>query len=334
MGLELLTPTGALIAIAAIVPLAALVVGLRRANAVRQLLRLGPAPRSAALDAVALTLVVGLIGLAAAQPVLRRVEPARTRTDAQAIVVLDTSRSMLANAVAGSPTRLARAKLAARQIRRVLADVPVGLASMTDRVLPHLFPSVDEGAFASTLALAVRVEQPPPRDSTVTATTLGSLAALGTANYFDRTVRNRVAVVLTDGETRDVDADTLRRALATGPGVKLVLVHVGGPAEAVRDRNGAPEPGYRPDGLSSRRVNELAAALGGRAFVANDAEAAGRSAAALLGDGTRVERGRRESVFRLAPALVIASLAPLALLLLRRSRWTAPNALNGVKVYE
>ena len=327
MGIELLTPAGALIAIAAIVPLAALVAGLRRASAVRQVLRLGPAPHRATLDAAALALVVSLVGVAAAQPVLRRAEPARIRTDAQAIIVLDTSRSMLATAAAGSPTRLDRAKPVARQIRQVLADVPVGLASMTDRVLPHLFPSADEGAFASTLALAVAVDQPPPRDTTVTATTLGSLAALATANYFDRAVRNRVAVVLTDGETRDVNADTLRRALDTGPGVKVVLVQVGGQAEAVRDRDGVREPGYRPDRRSRRRLAELAAALGGRVFAAGDAAAVGRSAATLLGDGTRVERGRRESVVRLAPALVLAALAPLALLLVRRSKpyRTAPK---------
>jgi hypothetical protein len=320
VAVELLTPAGALVAVAAIAPLSALVVGLRRANAVRQLLRLGSAPRSVVLDAGAVTLAVALVGLAAAQPVLRRAEPARTRTDAQAFVVLDTSRSMLASAAAGSPTRLDRAKLAARQIRQTLAEVPVGLASMTDRVLPHLFPSADEGAFASTLALAVAIEQPPPRDSTVTATALGSLAALGTANYFDRSVRNRVAVVLTDGESRDVDSERLRAALATGPGVKLVFVHVGEPGEAVRDRNGAPEPGYLPDSRSRRRLDELAATLGGRAFVGTDAGAAGRSAAALLGGGTRVERGRRESVLRLAPALVLAAFAPLGLLLARRSR--------------
>ena len=319
MGIEFLTPAGALIAIAAIVPLAALGAGLRRASAVRQILRLGRAPHRAALDAVALALVVGLVGVAAAQPVLRRAEPARIRTDAQAIIVLDTSRSMLATATAGSPTRLDRAKPVAREIRQMLADIPVGLASMTDRVLPHLFPSADEGAFTSTLALAVAVDRPPPRDATVTATTLGSLAALGTANYFDRAVRNRVAVVLTDGETRAVDADTLRRALDTGPGVKVVLIHVGGSAEAVRDRDGAPEPGYRPDRNSRRRLDELAAALGGRVFEAGEATAAGGSVATLLGEGTRVERGRRESVLRLAPALVLAALAPLALLLIRRS---------------
>ena len=72
------------------------------------------------------------------------------RTDAEAFVVLDVSRSMLAQSSLTRPQRIERAKAAAIELRRGLPDVRVGVASLTDRVLPHLFPSADEKVFEAT----------------------------------------------------------------------------------------------------------------------------------------------------------------------------------------
>ena len=48
------------------------------------------------------------------------------RSDAEAYIVLDVSRSMLAAEEDGAPTRLLRARRAAARVRGDLADVPSG----------------------------------------------------------------------------------------------------------------------------------------------------------------------------------------------------------------
>jgi hypothetical protein len=57
---------------------------------------------------------------------------------------------MLASEGRGEPTRYERARAGATELQRGLGDIPVGLASFTDRVLPHLFPTVDERVFRDT----------------------------------------------------------------------------------------------------------------------------------------------------------------------------------------
>ena len=52
---------------------------------------------------------------------------------------------------AASPTRLERAVTAARRLRAAIPDVPVGLASFTNRVVPHIFPTLDRAVFGSGL---------------------------------------------------------------------------------------------------------------------------------------------------------------------------------------
>ena len=41
----------------------------------------------------------------------------------------------------------------------------VGIASLTDRVLPHLFPSTDVDVFEATIERSMAIERPPPRSS-------------------------------------------------------------------------------------------------------------------------------------------------------------------------
>ena len=65
---------------------------------------------------------------------------------------------MRASSAPGEPTRLVRARAAVMRVRRTVPDVPAGLAGLTDRVLPYLFPTVDAAGFAETLRLSVAVE--------------------------------------------------------------------------------------------------------------------------------------------------------------------------------
>jgi hypothetical protein len=69
--------------------------------------------RSVAIDLAALAAVGVLLGLAAAQPVFSQVRPTSGRSDAEAIVVFDISRSMLAQQGTSAPTRLERARVVA-----------------------------------------------------------------------------------------------------------------------------------------------------------------------------------------------------------------------------
>ena len=96
------------------------------------------------------------------QPAIRTQTPRRQRTDAQAFVVIDTSRSMAARPSPTGASRLQRAKQLALAIGPQLGDVPVGVATFTDRVLPDLFPTSDRATYDSTVS-ALGIEDPPPR---------------------------------------------------------------------------------------------------------------------------------------------------------------------------
>jgi hypothetical protein len=310
-----LTPAGALLALAAVVPLAAVGVAARRERRARELLDL-PAPppvrRLPRLFAVAA--VPLLLGLAAAQPAIRRAGAVRVRTDAQAFVVLDISRSMLAASAPGAQTRLARAKQEAIAVRDALPDVPTGVVTMTDRAVPQLFPTASTGVFAGTVEHAVSIEEPPPSSSDVRGTDLSALGALGTQNYFPPSVRKRLAIVFTDGESRPFDVQQVRRQLASGPGVELVLVHVWRPGETVYDGRQA-EGGYHEDSSSGQVLQGLASAVGGKAVDAGSPAAVVAAARAALGRGPVAREGTSEQTATLAPYVALAALVPLLLLL-------------------
>ena len=258
-----LTPLAALLALLAVVPLVALGVGSRRADSVRQLLRLpSPPPGARYRRELCLIGVVALLALAAMQPVIRTHHGTRSRTDAQLFIVLDTSRSMAAAASPTSPTRLARAERMALALGSQFGDLPVGVATFTDRVLPDLFPTADRAAFDSAVS-AVTVEDPPPQNVSTVATTLTALTSLATDGFFPSSVHKRVVVVLTDGESGPFDSQAIASSLA-GHGVRLKLIRIGDGRDRVWRSNGKPEAGYRPDASGARRdIAQLEAAIGG-----------------------------------------------------------------------
>ena len=184
--MSFLTPWGALVAVVVVAPLAAFVFAERGRRRVTALLRL-PEPRARARAAVALavTTIAALLGLAATQPtVVRRVQQ-HIRSDAEVWLVLDTSLSMAASSAPGARSRFTRAQVLAERLRNELPDVRVGLASITDRAMPHLFPSTDRATFHATLWRSMGIERPPPSDGfSVLITTLGSLSRLASDNFF------------------------------------------------------------------------------------------------------------------------------------------------------
>src|SRR5437899_11014083 len=103
--MTLLAPLGLLLGLGALPPLAALVLGERRAGRVRFALGLGaPGPGRRLAAATAVCLAGALVAIAAARPVTKDTQARYVRTDAEAIFAIDISRSMLASASPAAPT--------------------------------------------------------------------------------------------------------------------------------------------------------------------------------------------------------------------------------------
>jgi VWA domain-containing protein len=321
MSLTILTPLGALLVLGVVVPVVALRRIRRRAGETRTTLGL-PQPRRRSLLLPLAGLAVGgvLLALAAAQPVFEWTHDRTVRTDAEAFVVLDVSRSMLAQDNLESPQRIQRAKSAAVELRQALPDIKVGVASLTDRVLPHLFPSADEKVFAATIDRSVAIERPPPRSSFVTgATSLNALASIRGLRYFSPTSKARVVVVLTDGESDPVANARLGGLFRRDPAIDLVFVQFWGDDEKVYSR-GAPEPQYKPNAGARGILDRLAASTRGAVYSENQIGAAGRKAREFLGSGPTAVQGEKAGKLVLAPYLALAALFPFGLLLWRRDR--------------
>jgi hypothetical protein len=312
--LVFLTPLGALVFVAVALPLAGLFLAARRERRARELLRLPPPPPVRRLARVAaIVALLGILAVAAMQPALRSSTSRRVRSDAQAFFVLDVSRSMLAARGPAGPTRLARAKRLATSIRNAIPEVPAGIATLTDRVLPDLLPGSDPQAFSQTLSRAVGIERPPPSTSAVVATSFAGLGALGTQNFFQPSARRRVAVVLTDGESGPFDAAAVAHDLGAGSGVQLVLVRVGSPEERVYT-GGRLDQAYRPQPGAGASLAALASATGGTVDGEDTPGSAIRSVRAALGSGPTVAVGSVERTVTLAPYVALLALVPLAFL--------------------
>lgn len=331
--LQFLTPTAVLAAPAALVPAAAVLLQSRRRS--RMLARLGLAAPPVARRlriAIAAAAASALLIVAAAQPVLRRSQPRSIRADAELFVVLDTSRSMAASASSSSPTREQRAKRFAIALRSALPEIPSGVASFTDRLLPHLLPSADVATFDATVRQAVGIDRPPPSAHVPLATSYDMLSQLPSGGAFSRHVHRRLLVLLSDGESQTYlparVAESLHAVHAS-----LLIVRFWSTGERVFV-HGAPA-GYRPTLSSTPLLAALGArSVGARVFGGRDVAAAADAARGFFGHGpTRAIGEQRDSV-ALAPWLTLLALAPLGLVLgrggggspMRRRRLPAADA--------
>lgn len=328
MNIEFLTPQGGLLALVVLVPVAAFLGVSRRATRMRRALGLPELPtRLRLIPIIAVLAVGGLLGLAATQPFLQRTTTRSARSDAEVLMVIDISRSMLAQRSPTTPARLERAKGAAARLRAALPGVPVGIASLTNRVLPHLFPSADEDVFRATLERAIGIERPPPgssflavaQSSLANATSFAALAGVATQRFYSPAASRRLLVVLTDGESSRVGAPTVGRSLR-GAAIETVFLQFWAPNERVF-ADGTPEPQYQPNPAARSILDRLAAATQGSVYDESSLGAAVRKAREVIGSGpTRVEKDERRRPLALAPYLAAAAFLPLALLLWRRDR--------------
>ena len=317
-GVSFLTPLDALFVLVAVLPLAALLLTERRARRIRRVLSLhGPGRRAVVPVVVALVLLPALVAVAAAQPVVVREQLVSERADAQAFVLFDTSLSMRASAAPGRATRLVRAKRLALRLQQTLADVPVGIASMTDRSLPNLMPTTDPTLFDRVVLQSIAINQPPPSQPYKSrATTFAALVPLVESHFYSQGVQRRLLIVFTDGESSKVSPLlklTLKRRVAP------VFVHVWEPGERIFD-HGSADPRYASDPQSKQALDELASITGStHSYEEHDFSAisrAAREAVGRAGTRTRIDSYAR---IALAPWFVLGGAVPLAFLLWRRN---------------
>ena len=305
--LTLLSPAGLLLALLAAVPVGAFLLAERRVRAVAQALRLGP-PKPSSLRAVVVAVAVALLAVAAARPVLRTTETRTTRTDAQLFVVVDVSRSMRASASADSQTRLGRARAVALRLRDAVPEVPAGIAGLTDRVLPYVFPTGDAAVFRDVLARSLAAEAPPPREVLPVASWFDALGELQRTGFFAPSARRRLCVLITDGESRPFSASDVAVALLEPPACELVIVQVGNAGERIYDDAGRPEPQFRPLPTAGSNVASLAEAAGGSVFGEAAAADAAQALATAAGTGPTRKVGLEPSQTELAPLAAAGSL--------------------------
>jgi hypothetical protein len=319
VAVSFLTPLAAAVGLVAALAIWARVAARRRAERTGAALGLPPAGRGRfVVDVVLLSLVGVLVAIAAAQPVVSRSETTNGRDGAEVLVVFDVTRSMLARRAPSEPTRLDRARTLAKRLRATLPDTRVGVASLTDRVLPHLFPTLGSNSFVAVVDRAIDIERPPPDRRANKATAFSALGDIGRTAFFRRETAQRVVVVVSDGETLPVDLEVLRDRLTEGR-ISTVFVQVWRGDESVFDENGERDAAYRPDRTGGRTLRRVAGAL--EAPVLNEGDAGGIAAAVRerVGTGALVPQGRQVVSRQLAPHALVAAFVPLALLLYRRN---------------
>jgi hypothetical protein len=317
MHVVFLTPLGALAAFALLLPIGAVLLRERRDGRLRRALRLAP-PTRRAVPALAGAALVACLAAAAAQPAIRSSRGAHVRKDAQIYFVFDISGSMAASSRPGAPTRLARAKTFALRLHQRLAEVPPGVATLSDRLLATLPPTEDQPLFVRVIRRVVGVNSPPPAGISYLSTQFSALVDLARQRYFSSGMPHRLAVVLSDTETDYFDPGTLRNNLAALQ-VGLVVVRFWHADEAIYGAKRERDPKYQPDATNLPRVQTLGEeSVGGRLFGEGDLGAVVRAARSYLGHGsTRAVAPERRTI-HLGPYAVLAGVLPLLFLLRRR----------------
>ena len=318
LALAFASPWAALVGLAAVVPLVALLLAARRSTSVARELGLQPAPVRWLAAAGAIAAVAILVAAAAAQPIAESQTPRYVRPDAETWFVVDSSRSMLASSGPTDSTRFTRACEGAIRLRERLDDVPAGIASLTDRAVPHLFPTLSQAPFAATALRALAIDRPPPVSQSATrSTSMAGLATLAEDRYFSPAARRRLIIVLTDGETQPVDVDETVRAFREDADYRILVVHYWAQGERVFGSDGIAES-YVPNAASTIDASLLAEATGGAMYTEDQLGTVAAAAREFFGDGPRQRLGTERRPVSLAAWLLGLALVPLGLLVWRR----------------
>ena len=305
-------------------PIAVAVVGLRTERRARGELRLRePAVLARLARPAALACLFGLLGLAAARPSLRIEHSRLVRRDVQVEVVLDSSRSMLAASAANRPARWQRAEAFARRLRAEVPNVPMGLSSLTNRLLPYLFPTSDARAFDLVLDQAYGIQRPPPaltQDRWVTI--FDPLGQVAVRRFFSPSVHRRVLVVLSDAEARPFDVGAVLRQLERA-GTTPVVVRFWRAGERIFRSDSRTYRATQPDALDALRR------AGWPAFSETQLGPAIRFIRGRVGSGPLVRVGYQREELHLATPIALAAFVPLLVLVLAGGHLPAWRAIRS-----
>jgi hypothetical protein len=319
MHLTFATPWGAVIAVAGAAALVAVAVGEQRIRRLCRLLGLRPpSGRPSIAVGAAIAGIAVLLALAAAQPVVASEQNKKGRADAEVFVIFDVSHSMAAAETPRSPTRLERARRDAKALRALVPGVPIGIASLNDRLLPHLFPSLSITAFDATADQTIDINRPAAQLSYGggIGTKLGTIGDIATQGYFGK-VPKRLAVVLTDGETLTEGLDSLPSRLRQGH-VRAIFVRYWAASEHIFLAGGRIDGGYVPDQSSGAAFQGIAQTVSAPLLEGGHASALAATVRTALGKGPTGPRGRDLGSMELAPYLVLLAFPLLAFVLIRR----------------
>lgn len=304
--LVFLTPRAALVGLAFIAPLVTLTIRERAYARARVTLGLRlPGLARVLVRPVGLVVLAALVAAAAAQPAVRATDSTPVRSDAELLLTFDVSRSMQATATPGGVVRLERARALGRQVHGALSDVPTGVATLTNRMMPLVFPTGDERGVTAVIDHSLRLMQPQP--AALTAARASSLAALSLAadrSYYNPSARKRALVVFSDLDSDFFSLEGTLQLLRKHR-IEPFLVRVAAPGERIFDAAGRPNA-YVPE--STVTVDGLRRARW-HAFEENESARLVTEIRAYLGRGPVEASGLVESQRNLAPWLALAALA-------------------------
>ena len=318
MRLTFLSPEAALVGLAVGVPVVALMLAESRARIARTVLKL-PAPLARGWPYVAAIVAFAFfVSIGAAQPVLERERAHAVRNDAEALFAFDTTRSMQASSSAGSDTRFERAQRLGREMRSALPELRVGVASVTDRVLAHLFPTANNQSFVLTLEKAIGIERPASvQRGNGLGSSLEAFTGLPKQGFFAAGTRYRLLVIFTDAESRPINRAFLADAFRASR-IETIVIRVGSDRERVYE-DGAPDPRYVPEEGAAESAEAFAEATDGLTFEEDELGQAIEAARKSAGEGGPQAESKEIEPTPLASYAFAAAFLPLAFLLWRRN---------------
>lgn len=311
--LVFLTPQAAFVGLAFAAPLVMLAFRERAAVRVRSELTLRtPGFAWSVARPLGLVVLAVLVATAAAQPTIRTTDSTPVRSDAELYLTFDVSLSMLAARAPGDVVRLERARALGARLHSTLRDIPTGVATLTNVMMPLLFPTGDARGVDAVINHSLKIMQPPPVQYTAArATSLATLSLAADRSYFNPSARKRVLVVFSD-----LDSDffslygTLR--LLRKHHIEPFVVRIAAPGERIFKPSGRP---YSYVSVSTVSVPQLRRAHW-HAFEENETGRLVHEIRSYLGQGPVGKSGLVESQRSLAPLFALAALALTALLVL------------------
>lgn len=180
------------------------------------------------------TLALASLIIAIANPMVGRQPEVADARGINLVVVLDVSRSMLAEDV--NPNRMEKARLVANRLLSQMEGHRAGLVLFAGTAITQIPITADLSALHLVLSSA------DPSYRAVQGTALGAAIERAIAAFEETALKNNVIVVISDGENH-ADDPIDAAALAAGKGIVIHTIGIG-------TREGAPIPVYENNRLA------------------------------------------------------------------------------------